>query len=120
MKTATLIIGASENPERTSCTAIQRLTALGHPVKAIGIKSGEVSGIKIETGMPDYTDIHTVSLYVNPLIQEQYYDYILSLCPERVIFNPGTENKVFEKLLKQAGITCTEACTLVLLSLKQY
>ena len=63
-----------------------------------------------------YKNIDTVTLYLNPKRQEEYYDYIISLQPRRVIFNPGTENMEFIKLLKNNQIESEIACTLVLLS----
>jgi predicted CoA-binding protein len=70
--------------------------------------------------MPPFSDINTVTLYVNPEIQKKYYSYILSLNPKRVIFNPGTENKEFQQILSENAVEWEEACTLVLLSLKKY
>lgn len=116
----TLVIGASSNPERYSFRAIMSLRAKNHPVIAYGLKTGTVAGVTIETEWnPDWL-IDTVTLYLNPARQEAFYDRVLALHPRRVIFNPGTENPVFEELLHKAGIETEEACTLVLLSLGQY
>jgi hypothetical protein len=49
-----------------------------------------------------------------------YYDYILSLKPKRIIFNPGTENEELMKLAKQNNIQPVVACTLVMLSIGNY
>ena len=116
----TLVIGASEKPERYANLAIVRLRKNGHPVFALGLKSGKVDDVKIETGKPNFREIDTVTLYINPKRQEEYFDYIISLKPARVIFNPGTENPEFEKRLAVEGIETEEACTLVLLSIKQF
>ena len=120
MKNTTLVIGASENTARYSYLAIQRLTRHGIPVKAVGLKEGQVNGVKIEKGNPPYTDIDTVTLYVGTPRQKPLYDYILSLKPRRVIFNPGTENPELAARLEKEGIIAEEACTLVLLSTSQY
>ena len=64
--------------------------------------------------------ITTVTLYLNPKRQEEYYDYILSLKPQRVIFNPGTENPDLYKILRENNIENEVACTLVLLGTNQY
>jgi predicted CoA-binding protein len=120
MSKKTLIIGASENKSRYSNLATNNLVQKGHEVVAIGRRPGEVSGVKIETEKLPLTGIDTVTLYLNPQNQKQYYDYILSLQPKRVIFNPGTENDELYELLKAKGIKAQEACTLVLLSTGQY
>lgn len=116
----TLIIGASTNNERYSYKAAHKLVEKGHQIVNIGLKSGEVAGVKIEKPVTPYHDIDTITLYIGPDLQEQYYDYILETKPKRVIFNPGTENEELEQLLKKHGIEPVEACTLVLLSIGQY
>jgi predicted CoA-binding protein len=120
MKNRTLVIGASENPDRYSYLAIRRLLSHNKEVRAIGLKKGAVEGVTIETGQPNYEDIDTVTLYVGPNNQATFYDYLLQLKPRRVIFNPGTENPELEDLLKRNGIATEEACTLVMLSTGVY
>ena len=120
MKKKTLVLGASENPNRYSNMAILRLLTFGHPVVAIGNRKGKVEDVEIITEHPDMDDIDTVTLYLNPTNQKPYYDYILSLQPRRVIFNPGTENDELEKKLIQKGVITQEACTLVMLGTGQY
>lgn len=120
MKKTTLVIGASTNPSRYSYVAIKRLVEHGEPVKAIGLKEGIVQGVHILKGQENFDDIHTVTLYLNPKRQEEYYNYILSLEPKRVIFNPGTENPEFYKMLREKKIEVEVACTLVMLSTDQY
>ncbi len=116
----TLVIGASVNIERMSHQAVLSLQKHKLPVKAIGIKSGKIGETEIETDMKVYDNIDTISLYINPTLQKEYYDYILATHPRRIIFNPGTENSELEKLANEHGIQTTEACTLVLLSLGTY
>ncbi|UOB16971.1 CoA-binding protein [Abyssalbus ytuae] len=120
MKNKTLVFGASLNPVRYSNMAINKLVNNGEKVVAFGLKSGEVAGVKIDTELKKYTDIETVSLYMNPKRQADFYDYIVSLKPDRVIFNPGTENPEFYQILRKNSIETEEACTLVLLSTNQY
>ena len=115
-----LVIGASEKTERYSNRAIRLLNSKGHQVLALGRRSGEVDGIQIDTGQPVYEDLDTISLYVGPQNQHEYEDYILSLNPRRVIFNPGTENAELSEKMNQAGIETEDACTLVLLSLDAF
>lgn len=120
MSKKTLIIGASLKSDRYSNIVIMRLVANGHEVKAIGIKEGKVGGIKIETGLRDFIGIDTVSMYLNPIRQIGFYDYIISLKPKRVIFNPGTENTELIEFLKKNNIETEIACNLVLLAVNQY
>lgn len=120
MSKKTLVIGASLKPQRYSNLAINRLVKAGIEVVAFGLKEGKVAGISIDTNLMPYKDIHTVTLYLNAQRQKAFYDYIMSLQPERIIFNPGTENSEFQNLLKQKGIHFEEACTLVLLSTNQF
>lgn len=116
----TLILGASSNPSRYSNLAAHRLVAHGHPIVNVGLKTGEVAGVPIETAGQVYTDLDTITLYLGPQNQPQYYDYILKSKPKRIIFNPGTENSELESLAEQNGIETLEACTLVMLSTGQY
>lgn len=116
----TLIIGASPNPERYAYRAAHMLTGKGHDIVNVGIKNGSVAGVEIEKPGTVHADIDTVTLYIGPHLQAQYYDYILATKPKRVVFNPGTENAELENLLEANGIEPVEACTLVLLSTGQY
>ncbi|MEM6523953.1 MAG: CoA-binding protein [Bacteroidota bacterium] len=118
----TAIIGATTNPNRYAYIAAEMLTEHGHEIVPIGIKKGEVSGQDIQDlrAKPDVGDIDTVTLYLGPQNQPEWYDYIMSIKPKRIIFNPGTENFEFQKLATQAGIETEEACTLVLLRIGSY
>jgi predicted CoA-binding protein len=120
MKNKTLVLGASENPERYSNKAILKLLSKGNEVVAIGKRAGKVNDVAIETQPIKSDDIDTVTLYLNPANQEPYYDYIVSLKPRRIIFNPGAENEELERRAAKDGIDILEACTLVLLSTGQY
>lgn len=119
-KKKTLVLGASDNPARYSFLAIHRLRSLGHPVVAIGKRHTMVSDVVIETEKKKFENIHTITFYLNPLHQYEYYDYALSLKPQRIIFNPGAENEELGELAKKNGIGVLHACTLVLLSTGQY
>ncbi len=116
----TVVIGASPNPARYSYKAVSKLKEHGYPVAAVGIREGNISGINIETGQPEITDVHTVSLYLSPDKQAGIMAYLLSLNPERIIFNPGTENEAMESYIREKGINAVENCTLVLLATGQY
>ena len=116
----TLVLGATTKPERYAYIAINKLVEKGHSVLAIGQNAGEVAGVKIYTKNIPLKNIDTVTLYLNPLRQRDYYNYILETKPKRVIFNPGTENPEFYQLLQSNGIKLEVACTLVLLATNQY
>ncbi len=116
----TLVLGASANPDRYSYLAVNKLSRYHHPVIAIGKRKGKAGDIDIGTEQKPLADIDTVTLYLNPENQKPYYDYIISLKPRRIIFNPGTENEELYKIAKQNNIQTLEACTLVMLSTGQY
>ena len=116
----TLVIGASENPERYSYKATVMLKEYKHEVYAHGLKSGQITGTPIETTWPSAQEFNTVTLYVGPQNQASYIPQILALKPGRVIFNPGTENAEFEEALHAAGIEVVEGCTLVMLRTGQF
>lgn len=120
MKNRTLVIGASTNPNRYSNIAIKRLRDKELLVEAIGLKKGKVLDVIVQKEKQEYINIDTVTLYLNPAKQEEYYEYIISLKPRRVIFNPGAENSEFVKRLQENNIEAEVACTLVLLSTNQY
>ena len=114
------MIGASDNPERYSYLAVNKLRGTGHPVVALGAHTGRVADVDMITAKIPIDGIDTITLYLNPTRQKEYYDYILSLHPRRLIFNPGAENEELEKLARANKIQTMDACTLVLLSTGQY
>ncbi len=116
----TVVIGASENTDRYAAMAVSKLNRFGHTVFPVGLHNGTIHGFPILTDKPFIPDVDTVTLYVRPEIQQTLYDYILSLKPKRIIFNPGAENPELEKIAAEKGIETVEACTLVLLSIGNY
>jgi predicted CoA-binding protein len=116
----TLVLGASLNPNRYSHRAIEQLRKHGHEVIAVGIDQGRVADVELQKGLPKDLGVDTVTLYLNPERQKEYYSSILALRPRRIIFNPGTENPEFAEKAEALGIVTEEACTLVLLSTNQY
>ena len=116
----TLVLGASPNPERYSFLATNLLKEKHHPVYPFGIKKGQIGDLEITNQWPDNGSIDTVTLYIGPAGQEEYYDAIISLAPRRIIFNPGTENPDLQALANEKGIETIEACTLVMLKTGQY
>jgi len=116
----TLVFGASVKPNRYSNIAINRLVEKGIATKAYGLQVGVIHGVEISTNLDDIQNIHTITLYLNPKSQETYYNDIINLQPVRVIFNPGTENPEFYRILENNGVDVVIACTLVLLATNQY
>lgn len=120
MNKKTLVVGASENPERYSYKAINKLVKYGHKTIGLGLRAGETAGVKFITTQEEINDLDSISLYVSSKNQETYKKYLIELKPNRVIFNPGTENPEFYPQLENAGIEVVEACTLVMLSIGNY
>lgn len=116
----TVVLGASDNPARYSYLALRKLQAYHHPIVAIGKKIGKVGDVDIQTDHMPVEAVDTVTLYLNPHNQREYYDYILELKPNRIIFNPGTENEDLIKRAKENGIEPVLGCTLVMLSTGMY
>jgi uncharacterized protein len=119
-KKKTLVLGASDNPSRYSYLAIKKLRDHGHPVVAVGKRKTMVADVQVESEKKAFDHVDTITLYLNPQHQQAYYDYIVSLNPKRIIFNPGAENEELESLASLHHIKTMEACTLVLLSTGQY
>ncbi|MEY4003750.1 MAG: hypothetical protein RIT07_1792 [Bacteroidota bacterium] len=121
MSETVLVLGASENPSRYSHMATMMLLEYGHKPVLIGKTGDEVQGIPIHRLVPDgVAKVDTVTLYLNPLHQQVWYETILALKPDRVIFNPGTENPELMAMLNAASIPYLEACTLVMLRAGQF
>lgn len=118
----TVIVGASTNPGRFAYMAAESLTFYNHEIVPIGIKKGSVFGKPILNirEKPAIENVDTITLYIGPRHQPEWYDYLIGLKPKRIIFNPGTENPEFEKKAEEAGILTLEACTLVMLRTGQY
>jgi len=122
MNKKTVIIGARTNPSRYAYLAAERLSAHSHDIVPVGIKKGKVFGHDILNlnERPAIEGVDTVTLYLNPTNQQPWEDYILSLNPKRIIFNPGTENPSLARKAAALGIETINACTLVMLSTGQY
>ena len=116
----TLVFGASLKPDRYSNMAIERLVGKEIATQAYGLQVGVIHGVQIKANLNDIQNIHTITLYLNPRRQKDYYNDIINLQPKRVIFNPGTENPEFYKLLAENDIEAVVACTLVMLATDQY
>lgn len=115
----TLVVGASTNPERYAYKAIRALRRQNIPVKAFGLREGQVEDVNIQTSLPqDQPD--TITLYIGPDRQDSLIPQLIALKPRRILFNPGTENPHFIQQAQSAGIETELACTLVLLASNQY
>lgn len=115
-----VVLGASPNPTRASHMAVERLVNQGYPVRAVGIRSGEIAGVEIELERPHIEEVDTLTLYIGAKNMDDWEEYALGLNPTRIIFNPGTENPKFEAEARKAGINIEHACTLVMLSMNSY
>lgn len=116
----TIVLGASTNPSRYSYSAVTKLNNAGYEVIPLGIKEGVIEGVPIVTERPFFDDVHTITIYLSAERQHGNYDYILSLRPKRIIFNPGAENPELFRLAAENGIMCRNECTLVLLNIGAY
>lgn len=116
----TLVLGASPNPIRFSHKAVKSLVRHGFDVVPVGNKNGTIMWQKIIIGKPKIDDIHTVTLYLNPKNQIEYYNYIIELAPKRIIFNPGSENQELIELAMKNNIEVSIACTLIMLNSQKY
>jgi predicted CoA-binding protein len=115
-----LIFGASANPDRYAFKALNLLLDKGHEVFLKGNKAGIVSGLTVQVGTNDFNHIHTVTLYVGPQNQQELLEDLAQIKPDRIIFNPGTENPNLYGEIEKLNIIVEEACTLVLLQTNQF
>ena len=116
----TVILGASPKPWRYSFKAVKELRVSNYSVVAVGFRKGKIGDVKILIGMPEIERVDTVSLYIGPVRQKGFYDYIIGMNPGRIIFNPGTENPELQTLARMAGIKVVEDCMLVMLKTGTY
>ncbi|MCG8553364.1 MAG: CoA-binding protein [Desulfobacterales bacterium] len=120
-KETVAVVGASPLKDRYSNKAQIMLAEYGHTPVPVAPKHETIEGRTVYHALSDIPrPIDTVTLYLGPARQAQVIDQILAVKPQRVIFNPGTENPQAYERLKSNGITVQEACTLVLLKTNQY
>jgi uncharacterized protein len=121
MEKLTLVLGASPNPDRFAYKAVRSLQRREMPVVAIGRRNVDLGNLQIRKGMPeDIGNVHTITLYMSAKNQKEYYNYILSLNPKRIIFNPGTTNPELSEIAQKAGIEVIDDCMLVMLNTGKY
>jgi predicted CoA-binding protein len=116
------ILGMSDNPERYSYKAYQKLRENGF-TEQIGISPKKINleHIAIVSQLDDISEeVHTLTLYVGVERLTAMIDSILALSPKRIICNPGTENRQLMTKAQERGIEVVEGCTLVMLSTNQF
>ncbi|MEP3387648.1 MAG: CoA-binding protein [Reichenbachiella sp.] len=121
-KKLTVVLGATTDPSRYAYLAAERLESHHQPFKLVSIKKGELFGqefLDLKT-KPNIEGVDTVTLYIGTARLTEWIDYILSLQPKRIIFNPGTENMELAKAAEAMGIETVFGCTLVMLGTGQY
>lgn len=115
------MLGASPKPERYSNRAIRLLLEHNHSVIPVHPAMDAIEGLPVCRTLSDITEsVHTLTMYVSAVLSTPLAAEVLALRPERVIFNPGTENPELYGRLDEAGIPHEEACTLVLLNSGQF
>jgi predicted CoA-binding protein len=105
-----VILGASENPDRPSFMAGRLLQNKGYRTHRVSY--GQVDDLPVHHGKNE--DI-TVAVFLKPKQQEKYYDYVLSLNPTRIIFNPGFENDELKRRALEKNIKVFSGCTIAML-----
>lgn len=116
-----VVLGASDNPERYSNMAVNRLLENGHSVVPVHPKLERIGELTVTPDLGDVAGpVDTVTVYVSPGVSSTMTDRLIALAPVRVIFNPGAENPELEAALAAHGIETLRACTLVLLSTGQF
>ncbi len=115
-----LIFGSSTNPDRYSYKAAEMLIEYGHEIIQVGRRDGHAHNQPIFSGHPKVDKVHTLTLYMNPKALMEHKDYLVSLQPARVIFNPGTESVALANVFKENGVEVLNACTLVMLRTSQF
>jgi len=115
------VLGASGNPARFAHRAQGMLMESGHSVYPISIRESEILGVPCSRSIMDTEKpLDTVTLYLSAPRQIEVIGDLIAARPGRVIFNPGTESVDSLEKLDNAGIPCSEACTLVMLQTNQF
>jgi predicted CoA-binding protein len=116
-----VILGASPKTDRYSNKAQRMLLSAGYGVVPIAPGHDTIDGVACFPSLKSYGGpVDTVTLYLSPKRLLPILEELLELRPRRVIFNPGTESDEACVALREIGIVCEEACTLVLLQTGQF
>ncbi|WP_194777731.1 CoA-binding protein [Pararhodonellum marinum] len=118
----TVIMGATTNPGRYAYMAAKMFSEKGYDFVPVGIKQGKLFGKEILDlkEKPQIKEVDTITLYIGPENQVEWEEYILSLEPRRIIFNPGTHNPSLMAKARKKNIEVLPACNLVMLSTGQF
>lgn len=116
-----VVLGASDDPERYSNMAVNRLLENGHDVVPVHPTLERIGDLTVVSSLDEVEPpVDTLTVYVSPSVSSSLRDAIVGMAPGRVIFNPGAENPELESALADEGIPTLRACTLVLLSTGQF
>jgi predicted CoA-binding protein len=120
-KQTVVVLGASPKAERYSNKAVRLLLEHGHQVIPVHPVVAEIEQLPVVHALDHIQrPVDTVTVYLSPERSGSLEKDIRALKPERVIFNPGTENPELKKALECDGVEVEEACTLVLLNTGQF
>lgn len=115
-----VILGASDKEERYSYKALMLLQEHGFKVIPIHPKLRNIANIPVFESLDKVNEeVHTITMYVGPQISQDLVSSLIRLKPQRIIFNPGSENPAIYESLRANGIEILEACTLVMLKTGQ-
>ena len=111
-----VVLGASPKPERYSNQAVRALVEHGHRVIPVHPLLKKIAGVPVVSALSGVkVPVNTLTLYVGPEQGKELLQDMISLGPDRVIMNPGTESDELEEDLNAKGIAVLRACTLVML-----
>ena len=113
-----LVLGASDNPARISCLATRFLKNKGFNLFAVSHRKGMIDDITLhdDSELSQAKEVDCITVFLKPERQCKYYDYILSLNPKKIIFNPGSENPELIALATSRSIKIVTGCTIAMFS----
>lgn len=115
------ILGASDDPDRYSFKAFEMLKEHGHTPVPVSPKLKSLQDIPVVAHLSEIQGpIDTLTMYVNPQVSTALKKEILAVRPNRIIFNPGSENPELASELEKVGTQVVVACTLVMLRTGQF
>jgi hypothetical protein len=116
-----VVLGASNKADKYSNKAFRLLREQGHDAVPVNRGIEEIEGVAVLKDISEVTGhVDTLTMYVNASVSSAASEAIIKLKPDRVIFNPGSNNAVLQEQLTAAEIPWESACTLVLLKSGQF